>query len=340
MILVDLQDEETWLAERQTCCTASELPALVGESSFDTPYTLNLKKRGEWPEILDREPENQEDLDWNREREHEIIRWWWEREVLTGRAKGTWLGDQLEAGRQIVPWDPGPFVVAYRDLEDDECPMSATPDCLLLELDCAPDQRMPIVGPPEQFGHTWESVVEIIVAAGEVKNVKEWGRSDWDGGPPRKHTLQCQHQMTVFDVPFNYLLSSIGGDRPVWYELAHRQEIADTIEAWWTSFWRSVKENRGVDPDMKEVTARAIKARYNNVEPTEVELTSKAEAWFDEYVEAARERLEWSKVEKDRKNKVLNQIGNNAFGRLPSGRQIRHTKTARGAHKIQEVLDE
>lgn len=78
---------------------------------------------------------------------------------------------------------------------------------------------------------------------------------------PAHIELQAQHQMLCSGLPFNYILSLIGGNRGEKLYRTPNQKIFDAIIRESQLFWKSIEDN--IEPEPSEVDADFISSLYN-----------------------------------------------------------------------------
>jgi putative phage-type endonuclease len=76
----------------------------------------------------------------------------------------------------------------------------------------------------------------------ELKNISEWGASDWEEEPPAKYQVQLQHQMFVMGVERGILAAIVGGNRFVWWETTANEKFHRILIDKLTHFWQKVVE--------------------------------------------------------------------------------------------------
>ena len=301
-------DRESWLAARKLGIGSSDAAALVGESNFSSPLQLNYLKRN----LIDeqRTAEEMEALDWHRERETEIARWWWSRQV----PKAGDLRLYQELGDESVELaDPGDFAVAWRTVEG--LPLFATFDRVLRM-----DDRM--------------------LAPVELKNVSAWMNAEWVEEPPLIYQLQVQHQILVAGTDYAYLVASIGGQPPKWAEVVADHGVHEILIATYRRFWSSVVRGEDLPADYREVTSRAIAQRYPRNDGTVVDLVAGSEGLWEERCR----RHEDGKAAAERKDELTNElkqrIGAASYGKLMDGRVLSLIADRAGRRNLKEVKGE
>jgi len=300
---------------------SSDAAALLGESNYSTPTTLNYSKRGLIP-LSPPDPERELALDWHRRREAEIADWWWER--LQPQVEGL----AFKAAGPCFLWDPGDHTVAVREV--DGIPLSATFDRLLLRDDPLVrdaardwsyflDLERPL--PEDELGamKAEERIREAIVGVPELKNAGHWMARHWEEEPPLIYQLQLQHQLMVADVRPGYLIASIGGQPPVWAECMRDGGTCGLLRSAYSRFWDSVTGNYDLPTDYREVTSKAITARFGEGENKTVVLDDEALMWWKNRVRAAESKAGAESLYQEATNNLKQAMGEAWYGVLPGG---------------------
>ena len=333
-------DRESWLAARRLSIGSSDAPAIMGESSWASPFTLNLHKRGVLPETPPDEC-READLDWHRTRESEISRWWWER--LQVKADHLLWKRQ---GVEVFPWDPGDFTVAYREV--DGVPLSATFDRLLILRNSETSNALAVLdavdrdadlspGLRAHIDAAEATLYRNVAAVVELKNVREWMAKHWQEEPPLIYQLQLQHQLLVADVRPGYLVASIGGQPPVWAEVLRDGGITSILRANYRKFWASVVGNYDLPADHHEVTSKAITVRHPNANADTVQLDTSVARWWRTRVSAANTIADHKKTYDEATNSLKQAIGDASYGLLPDGTTLSLIPNKRGQRNLRVV---
>jgi predicted phage-related endonuclease len=301
-------DRESWLEARRLSIGSSDAPALMGESSWASPVTLNYSKRGILPPAAPDET-REEELDWHRTRENEIATWWWERQQVRV--------PEL-AFRRVAPkcfvWNPGDFTVGHREV--DGIPLSATFDRLLVVETDATRRAA-------DFAHCSDDALaklaSNVVAAVELKNASAYMGKHWEEEPPLIYQLQLQHQLLVAGVSPGYLVASIGGQPPVWAQILRDGEICGILRSTYARFWASVVGDCDLPADYKEVTGKAITARYPEDDGATVALGLEEARWWSTRCNAAASIKANEELKDEATNNIKQAMGPATFGLLPDG---------------------
>lgn len=206
---ISLKNREDWLQERLKYGMSSEAVAIMDVSAFKSAVEINRLKRG----IDQYEELNDDELDWNRWREQEILDWW-----LLHRNDDLWSA-RLTGDFDIqVPEEP------FKTYNGVEIPLASTIDAI---------GRM-------------QSDEEVIV---EIKTASEYSRRNWDDGAPDYVFWQVVHQMLVTGIEKAIVLASIGGKAPVhfWVEPdpSHFEDLLKAWESFWNNVWDDTDELPG-----------------------------------------------------------------------------------------------
>lgn len=112
--LASADDRAAWLEARRGLLTASDIPALMGTSKWKSPLRLYSEKKG-----LLAEQESTEAMDWGREMEEPVARWFERRtgrsvtraQVLLASTKHPWLGCTLDYWQQLSVSERAPLEI-------------------------------------------------------------------------------------------------------------------------------------------------------------------------------------------------------------------------------------
>lgn len=333
-------DRESWLEARRFSIGSSDAAALMGESNWATATTLNYAKRALLPPA-DPDLEREEELEWHRRRESEVADWWWTRLQLR-EPNLYWK----RAGQEVFLWDPGDYTVAVREV--DGVPLSATFDRVLLldsggahtaalNIDSYYRGRNPRYWDAEDLSLLWAEIVAAIVAPVELKNAGAYMGKHWTEEPPLIFQLQVQHQMLVAGSKAGYLLASIGGQPPVWAELQADGEVRHVLRSAYRRFWESVVGNYDLPTDYREVTSKAISARYAKDDGSTIKLPDEAQLWWKNW-KGAHDACKVHQQRKDEaKNNLAQMFGEASYGLLADGTEISYKADARGHRRLRQV---
>lgn len=298
-------DRGSWLEARRFSIGSSDAAGIMGESNWSSPLSLNYLKRGLVPQ-RDEDSEREEQLDWHRRREDEIATWWWERQQPR-EPNLHWK----RTGQAVFPWDPGDFTVATRLV--DGVPLSATFDRLLLNQTF--DVLAAAMEPVE-----WGVIAANVVASVELKNAGAYMEKHWQEEPPLIYSLQLQHQLLVAGVKPGYMVASIGGQPPVWAEQLRDGEVCGVLMGAYQRFWRSVLENEDLPADFKDVTSKAISARFPQDDGSTVKLAHPdAPLWFKNWKLEREAKKVHEELYKEADSNLKQMLGEATFGILPDG---------------------
>jgi predicted phage-related endonuclease len=324
--IVNYPNREAWLEARRMSIQASDAAGIMGESSWSSAVQLNYLKRGLLPPAVEDE-ERAQDLDWHRRRENEIADWWWNRLIPSAEGRA-----RIPAGAVI--WDPGDYAVAYREVGG--LPLGATMDRLILR--CPSEQ---LDGRLRADG-LWEFFVpaDLIFAPVELKNAHGFMARHWQEEPPIVYLLQCQHQIAVAGTPFGYIAASLGGQPPVWAWMMKDGEILSALLSTYALFWGAVLANEDVSADHREVTSKAIAARYPASDGETVTLGSKFLSKWRTRVGAAATMKQYKALYDEAGNELAQAIGPSSFAKFPDGTIISYKADKRGRRTLRSVSDD
>lgn len=323
LLIVVYPDREKWLEARRMAICSSDAAGIMGESNWSSPVTLNYLKRGLIPAQAP-DPEKEQDFDWHRRREAEIADWWWQR-----------LLPQLPGGVVKPPsgsilWDPGDFAIAYRAING--IPWAATNDRLILHAEPLSGWAIEHEGLPAYLVPQ-----DAIFAPVELKNAHGFMERHWQQEPPLIYLLQNQHQIMVSGSRAGYVVASLGGQPPVWAWNMRDGEILSALAAAYAMFWAAVLDNRDVGADHREVTAKAIAARFPVADGDTVSLGRDALAKWKTRCAAADVVKAYKKQYDAASNELAQLLGAAEFAKFPDGTVISYKKTKKGHRLFRRV---
>lgn len=232
-------NETAWLAARRPLVTASEMAAVLGMSSYDSPFSLWWKKQPDWPH-----PEQSLQMHIGRKLEAVIGELWSE--------------GHPEAGL----WRPGASLWVHPT----ETWMGATPDYLAV----FPHAITPPVS-------TTTKITGVYVEPVECKSDEGgdgWGKAGTDE-VPEHHLVQVIVQCLVLGVPRGRIMR-LSGKRTTEYVIAvadHDDLVARIITEGRT-FHTTLETGVAPDIDAHEATARTLSDLYPEADPeVEVEIS-------------------------------------------------------------------
>lgn len=303
-------DRDSWLSARnQLGIGASEVAALFndpknplrGISSYDSPVSLNWRKRG----LIEREQrtaEDEEHLEWSTFIEPAIAGWF-ERKVMA----------EKEPFASLV--DPGQWTIqtAAADQNLAVVPWFSTLDRVLVDE----------AGKP--------------LAVLEIKNASEFMRSEWTEEPPLSYQLQVQTQLAVTGLPYGYLIAAIGGRAPKWARINRNEKVIGIIRDRVIAAWDLIQRHQDPPMDAHPKTASAILHRWPNDSGERVSLPpASAEHW--DLRQSFGTKIQALELERDLlTNELKAAIGEASFGDLPDGRALSLKTDKRGVRSLREV---
>jgi predicted phage-related endonuclease len=300
-------DRATWLETRRTLgIGASEVPALFsspqqplrGLSSWESPYSLSMAKRG----LVSRDPARDDEdlLTWGLYMEAPIVKWFMER-----------IAPDIDF--RWAAYDPGQFTIQQRE----GSPLFCTVDRFLVK---GADKS---VAPRE--------------AVLEIKNVSPWMADEWTEEPPLSYTLQVQAQLAVTGLPVGFVCASIGGGPPKWARVQRDEKMIRIIEDRVAAFWASVQANEDPPVDAHKRTAEAIHQRWPQDTGETRTLDAAMTKLWDERCDIKSTVKELDCREAFLTNTLKAAIAENGFGQLPDGRLLSCRTDKRGTRRLKEV---
>lgn len=317
LTLTRYPDRESWLEARRFSIGSSDAAALMGESNFASPVSLNYQKRALLSQSAP-DPDRERDFDWHRRRESEIADWWWER--LQPQAPDL----RFKQGRKVFAWDPGEFTVISREI--DGVPLSATLDRVLVRES---DETLAAA----KWGNlpATDAILQAnLVAPLELKNAGHWMATHWQEEPPLIYQLQLQHQMLVAGSAYGYLIASIGGQPPVWAEMMRDGEMTGILRSKYVEFWDSVIGNYDVSADYRDATKDAITARHAEANGETIALSREDARWWVTRKDAADSMAAKKKLYEEASNNLKQSLGSASYGVLPDGTILSYLPNKKG----------
>ena len=292
---------EEWLATRLEYITASEAAAICGESTYESPYSLYLRKRGISA------PLSGEWLDWGHRLESVIAERYTE-----------------VTGRQV--YDPGEYTLFVNPAHP---LMAATLDRLTLFHDGL------IIGPLElktraMQGFTpanWCDLEEEEYIPEDPVVVPYY---TWDHEVPLDVQIQVQHQMICTGTTHGSVAVLIGGQKWRYCDVEANPTFQAALVGEVSRFWTDHVEP-GIPPDVDSTraTTQALKQLHPNDNGFTVHLPPCA-------MDLDRRRLEINATRKALQserdgidNRLREMIGDHTFGGLPDGARYSLKTTTR-----------
>jgi predicted phage-related endonuclease len=180
------------------------------------------------------------------------------------------------------------------------------------------------IGPELQDSveHGFRVLAANIIAPVELKNASQFMAKHWEAEPPIVYSLQLQHQMLVADARVGYMVASIGGQPPVWAEQMADGEVRAVLMSAYDRFWQSVMENYDVPADYREVTSKAISARFAKDDGSTVKLGEDALLAWKNYRRALDSGKANEQAKSEHANNLKRLMGSATFAVLPDGTEI------------------
>jgi putative phage-type endonuclease len=159
----------------------------------------------------------------------------------------------------------------------------------------------------------------------ELKNISEWGASDWEEEPPAKYQVQLQHQMFVMGVERGILAAIVGGNRFVWWETTANEKFHRILIDKLTHFWQKVTDN--VQPHGSGKDIDVLKGMHG-VDPAKIVEFPARVHLLDENLQSVKETIKAAEKEKaGLEAQIWELIGDAKLGVMPNG----------GGYKVIEV---
>jgi predicted phage-related endonuclease len=309
---INYPTEEAWRQERWRYANASETPTVLGTRTWDSPYHLNLVKRG----IIEQSyvpHDKQQDMKWSRDQEERIVNWWW-------NEGGGKKAAEKHFDCELSVWRAGPFMSAFSHLDHLKEPVvySCTPDYVLVDFDLGYDD---VTQTAQWNADSLAVIASHTKAAVEIKDYHEFTRSKFDEGIPLDIRQQIQHQLMVMNLDVAYAVVSIGGNLPQWRAIHAVPKGWEIIQTAWNNFWKSIEADQDLEPDALPATAESIRARYPKDNDETIMLTSDVENMWNERkdisanIKQLKERYEYLT------NKIKIAMGDNSYGIFPNGEE-------------------
>lgn len=117
----------------------------------------------------------------------------------------------------------------------------------------------------------WTLVDDVWIPL-EIKTTSAFKANDWEGGPPRLHWWQLQHQMLVMDAPAARIACLLGGQQLIWDHVDADPYAQSLLRERLESFWWHVLEKVPPKPEFAnpESIRRALRALYPEHKPGKV----------------------------------------------------------------------
>lgn len=307
---IAFDDKPSWLSARdQIGIGASEVSALFndpanplrGQSSYDSPLSVNWRKRGLIPRES-RDDGEELNLEWSTFIEPAISAWF-ETKVLP------------EKDPFLTPHDPGQWTIQVPlDYGQPGCvPWFCTLDRVLLDEDGAPRSIL------------------------ELKNASLFMGGEWAEDPPMGYILQVQTQLAVTGMPYGYICAPIGGQAPRWKKIERSESLIAIIRHRVEDAWGAIQRKEDPPIDAHPKTTDAIIHRWPFDDGNRIDLRPEhARMWEDRA--AANDRQKIAEAEYDRlTNELKVAIGESTFGDLPDGRSLSLKRDKRGDRILREV---
>lgn len=297
--LRQFKTEEEWLKARQTTgIGASEVPAILGLSRFDSPLSLYSEKLG----LTSRSAKYAESARWGKILEAPIA------ERYTA-----------EVGRTLAPAQPFSFYV------NPKYPHALASIDRFINGVLADSPVVPYTPGP-------------LPAPLEIKNVHFVMRDQWseesNNEPPVEYQVQCQYQMAVTGLPWCSIAGLIGGFEFKWADMKRDDALIEKIMASVDEFWFRLLKRDPPRADELEATSDVLKALYPKDNGQTVSLGVDALEWAGE-LERAKEARKALDTEIDKYSNLLKQaIGDNTAALLPDGSLYTHKWQKRDGYEV------
>ncbi len=298
MKTADLQfDSRTeWLEARKNWIGCSDVPAMLGLSSFSSPLALYAQKTG----IDEPDGEQTEFQEWGLRLEEPI---------------GTAFGERTE--RMIRFPEPISVVKA------DGIPLAATLDATQSVNVCGcdlpdfftVDDSDGLLMEPDRRPHTGSGVVQI-------KNVSQYKADEWKDGPPLYYQTQIQAELLCSDAAWGTLVALIGGNQLRFFDVQRDDEFCEALTEAVVHFWNRIAMKIPPDAIGSQIDSRLLGRLHPDDNGEAVDLPFEALELI-EILDDAKARIKTSESKKRfAQNQLTQMIGDATFGILPNGDRL------------------
>ena len=226
-------DRPTWLAARKKAIGSSDAGAILGYSSWSSPYSVWVDKTT--PEVND---DTAGDAD-----EDETREWGRRLESVVAAKFAEVVPHIIPPGGVVRPdatiYDPGDFLV----VTSKKYPyLSCTPDRLSWDI---------FAGPPTDADFCCE-----------IKTAFYGSYKQWSNDVPAGYQVQILEQMLVLGVPLGYFAVLGNGCQFRYHPIRMNDGAAHYVLRGLDRFWQLVKDRREPPADGHEATRHAISKTY------------------------------------------------------------------------------
>ena len=274
-----------WLSFRTRGLGASDVPAVLGFSEYESPMskfdektTLSPKPKFEnLAMFLGKQAEDKNAEMWE----------YWDGSV-EGMIKNFYSGHTVRRCRRINSYVQNP---KYK--------------WLFVSLDRVINK------------HTWKGV-EFGEGTLELKNLSSYEADKWEGGIPLKHLLQVQTQMAVCEFDYGELAVKLDDRNYTVYQFEKNREICEQIIDQTHDFWQRVEKAREIQTQIfvakKDFNLRKVEdleAQLQELEPEPTGddcvsdfLSEKYKKGVSGLRKGTPEELEWAKIHSQKKEEM------------------------------------
>jgi putative phage-type endonuclease len=297
--VIPCEDRADWLQKRTAGIGASDMAAVMGVSSWRSPFELCLEKMG------DIEPVDLSDV--------EAIQWGHKLEPLIVEEFGERSGRLVRPSGELLRSREYPWAQCTLDAETAERPPSLPRDV-------------------EMFGRSIGLVAQLRPSEDawiplEAKTHSAFQIRDWEDGAPEPYYIQVQHQLLVTGAPYGAIACLIGGARFVWQDIPRDEQMIRRIIWHGERFWQRVVDRDPPPPDGSDSATRAIGRRYPEDNGQEVMLAEELEETAAEILRLQAAQKGLYKELQAHKNRMMLAMGEHERGVFDSGDYLVTAKT-------------
>jgi len=271
-VAVQMQDRETWLAERKKGIGGSDAAAICGLNPYKSPVEVWLEKTGQAPD---------------EESESEAAYW--------GKRHEDMLAEEF-AQRH-------PELTVYRidQIAGDYWPFEIREGLWV-------SKSYPwMVATPDRVYRPKSGNMGII----EIKTASEYLRDGWgEDKAPQQYVIQVLHYLAVTGFDYGWLVVLIGGNKYREIEVERDEETIASLVEIERRFWHD-HVLTGIPPafDGSEASTELVKRLYPEGKPEAIELPPDAGKLVAEYEEAANYEKEWAARKEAAANQLRGMLG-------------------------------
>jgi len=153
----------------------------------------------------------------------------------------------------------------------------------------------------------------------QVKTSNIFAGTKWDDGIPIDVNVQTQHEMAVCDREGEIVVTLIGGQKLVWFEVDRHQTFIDQLEPEISRFWFDHVLPRRLPPaDGSTATANALERLHPDDTGKEIVLDEKSVVIDEELKDIKSDLAKLNKRKQELENEIKAMLGDATFGKLPN----------------------